>query len=322
MTVVTLRQLRYFESLSRQLHFGRAARECAVTQPALSQQIQELEANLGASLVERGKLATSLTPTGLEIARRSRAVLASVKDLADYARHRASVLSGPLMLGVIPSIGPYLLPAILPELKRHYTELQLVVRESQTKNLLAALDEGRIDVALLALPVAAPPGLEQIALFDDPFHLLLPANHALSRTPRVRVKQLDGEKILLLEEGHCLRDQALSLCKRVGVEAFAEFGATSLATIVQLVSNGYGVTVLPEMALAIEADNHANLRVKQFELPQPARTIGLVWRVTSPRKVDFIELGRLVSRVHAVMPIPPIPGAQAGYASRARRLSR
>jgi LysR family hydrogen peroxide-inducible transcriptional activator len=305
--VVTLRQLRYFESLSRQLHFGRAARECAITQPALSQQIQELEADLGTNLVERGKLATSLTHSGQEIARRSRAILAAVNDLTDYARHRGNVLSGQLKLGVIPSIGPYLLPAILPELKREFAELQLLVRESQTKNLLASLDEGRIDVALLALPPSPPQGLEQIVLFDDPFHLLLPADHFLSDVPRVRVNQLDGEKILLLEEGHCLRDQALSLCKRVGVETFAEFGATSLATIVQLVSNGYGVTVLPEMSLAIEARNHIRLCVRRFESPEPSRTIGLTWRETSPRKVDFIELGRLVSRVQA---------------SRANRLSR
>jgi LysR family hydrogen peroxide-inducible transcriptional activator len=213
--MITLKQLRYFESLSRHLHFGRAAEESAVTQPAMSQQVQELEAQLGTKLVERGKTAVSLTDPGQEVARRARAILASVSDLADYARHRGKLLSGSLKLGVIPSIGPYLLPVILPELKHHFPQLELSVRESQTGNLLTALAENRIDVALLALGAAAP-GFEQIALFDDPFHLLVPARHRLGRAKSIRINELDGERVLLLEEGHCLRDQALSLCRRVG----------------------------------------------------------------------------------------------------------
>jgi LysR family transcriptional regulator, hydrogen peroxide-inducible genes activator len=294
--MITLKQLRYFESLSRHLHFGRAAEQSAVTQPAMSQQVQELEAQLGTKLVERGKTAVSLTDAGQEVARRARSILASVSDLADYARHRGKLLSGSLKLGVIPSIGPYLLPVILPELKQHFPELELSVRESQTGNLLAALAENRIDVALLALGAAAP-GFEQIALFDDPFHLLVPARHRLGRAKSIRINELDGERVLLLEEGHCLRDQALSLCRRVGLEASTEFGATSLSTIVQLVSNGYGITVVPEMALPVEAHDQVNLRVTRFVSPEPVRTIGLIWRETSPRKVDFIELGRLISQV-------------------------
>jgi LysR family hydrogen peroxide-inducible transcriptional activator len=294
--MITLKQLRYFESLSRHLHFGRAAGESAVTQPALSQQLQDLEAQLGTKLVERGKTGVSLTDSGMEVARRAREILSAVSDLTDYARHRGRVLSGSLKLGVIPSIGPYVLPAMLPELKAQFPALTLSVRESQTANLLAALAEKRIDVALLALG-SAMPGFEQIALFDDPFHLLVPADHRLGRTKSIRVNELGGERVLLLEEGHCLRDQALSLCRRVGLEASTEFGATSLPTIVQLVSNGYGITVVPEMALPVEAHDQANLRVTRFAAPVPARTIGLIWRETSPRKVDFIELGRLISRV-------------------------
>lgn len=294
--MITLKQLRYFESLSRHLHFGRAAEEIAVTQPALSQQLQELEAHLATRLVERGKAGVSLTDPGAEVARRAREILSAVNDLADYARHRGKVLSGSLKLGVIPSIGPYVLPAILPELKAQFPGLSLSVRESQTANLLAALAENRIDVALLALGTITA-GFEQIALFDDPFHLLVPADHRLGRTNSIRVSELGGERVLLLEEGHCLRDQALSLCRRVGLEASNEFGATSLPTIVQLVSNGYGITVVPEMALPVEAHDEASLRVTRFAAPEPARTIGLIWRETSPRKVDFIELGRLISGV-------------------------
>lgn len=294
--MITLKQLRYFESLSRHLHFGRAAGESAVTQPALSQQLQDLEAQLGTQLVERGKSGVSLTDSGHEVARRAREIISAVGDLTDYALHRGRPLSGSLKLGVIPSIGPYVLPAILPELKAQFPHLQLSVRESQTGNLLTALAENRIDVALLALG-ATGTGFEQIALFDDPFHLLVPAAHRLGRAKSIRVNELDGERVLLLEEGHCLRDQALSLCRRVGLEASTEFGATSLSTIVQLVSNGYGITVVPEMALPVEAHDQVNLRVTRFASPEPARTIGLIWRETSPRKVDFIELGRLISRV-------------------------
>jgi LysR family hydrogen peroxide-inducible transcriptional activator len=303
--MITLKQLRYFESLSRHLHFGRAAEESAVTQPALSQQLQDLEAQLATKLVERGRTGVSLTDSGVEVARRARDILSAVSDLTDYARHRGRVLSGSLKLGVIPSIGPYVLPAILPELKAQFPTLALSVRESQTANLVAALAEKRIDVALLALG-AVTPGFEQIALFDDPFHLLVPADHRLGRAKSIRVNELGGERVLLLEEGHCLRDQALNLCRRVGLEASNEFGATSLPTIVQLVSNGYGITVVPEMALPVEAHDQKNLRVTRFSAPEPARTIGLIWRETSPRKVDFIELGRLISRVcHSSLPDRP-----------------
>jgi LysR family hydrogen peroxide-inducible transcriptional activator len=294
--MITLKQLRYFESLSRHLHFGRAAEESAVSQPALSQQLQDLEAQLGTKLVERGKAGISLTDPGHDVARRAREILSAVSDLSDYARHRGRLLSGSLKLGVIPSIGPYVLPAILPELKEQFPQLELSVRESQTGNLLTALGENRIDVALLALGTTTP-GFEQISLFDDPFHLLVPAKHRLGRVKSIRVNELDGERVLLLEEGHCLRDQALSLCRRVGLEPSNEFGATSLSTIVQLVSNGYGITVVPKMALPVEAHDQANVRVIRFAAPEPQRTIGLIWRETSPRKVDFVELGRLISQV-------------------------
>jgi LysR family hydrogen peroxide-inducible transcriptional activator len=291
--MITLRQLRYFESLARHLNFGRAARECAVSQPALSLQIQELEAQLGVGLVERGKSSITLTDTGHTIARRAADILTSVNDLVDFARHRGGVLTGPLRLGVIPSIGPYLLPAILPKLRENFPELELQIRESQTEHLLDAIEERRIDLALLAVPVQRP-GIAQVGLFEDPFYLLTPRNHRLAAQRHIETQELRGEKILLLEEGHCLRDQALNLCAMAGSADVAEFGATSLATITQLVGNGFGVTILPEMALAIEARNLENIALARFAPPRPSRTIGLAWRETSLRREDFLEFGLIV----------------------------
>jgi LysR family hydrogen peroxide-inducible transcriptional activator len=308
--MITLRQLRYFEALSRHLNFGRAARECAVSQPALSLQIQDLEAKLAVDLVERGRSSIALTETGRIIARRAGEILTAVNDLVDYARHRGGTLTGPLRLGVIPSIGPYLLPAILPALKAEFPALELHLRESQTDQLLDAIAERRIDLALLAVPVHRP-GIEQIGLFEDPFYLLTPRRHELASRDSVELANLRNERILLLEEGHCLRDQALSLCNLAGAADVAEFGATSLATITQLVGNGYGVTILPEMALGIEARNLDDIAVARFAPPRPSRTIGLAWRETSPRKEDFLEFGRLVREARSDPQV-----------SRAMRLSR
>ncbi len=307
--MITLRQLRYFESLSRHRNFGRAASECAVSQPALSLQIQELEAQLGVELVARGKSSTGLTDTGSDIAGRATAILTAVEDLMDFARHRGRVLTGPLRLGIIPSVGPYLLPAILPLLRKDFPELELQVRESKTTTLLEALAGRHIDLALLALPVIQS-GVEQAGLFEDRFYLLTPAGHRLASAAAVNLDELKGERLLLLEEGHCLRDQALNLCSQVGADDVAEFGATSLATIVQLVRNGYGITILPEMALPVETRNREGLAVVPFSGRAPSRAIGLAWRETSPRKEDFLEFGRLVGEA-----------GRAAQPSRAIRLS-
>jgi LysR family hydrogen peroxide-inducible transcriptional activator len=292
--MISLRQLRYFDSLSRQLHFGHAADECTISQPALSQQIRELEIYLGTELVERGKTAIALTDKGREIARRGRDILAAVNDLTAYAHHTAKILTGPLSLGVIPTIGPYLLPAILPALKSAYPELRLAVRESPTANLLALLGDGRIDLALLALPAGAR-GLAELPLFEDAFHVVVPPDHPLASHQRIAIRALKHEKLLLLEEGHCLRDQALSLCK---AGAAGEFGATSLSTIVELVSNGYGITIVPDMALAVETRGERRLRAIPFADPAPSRTIGLAWREKSPRKADFLEIAKLLREAH------------------------
>ena len=290
---ISLRQLRYFEALAQSLHFGKAAEQCSVTQPALSMQIQELEAELGVVLVERMRAGAKLTPGGEEVARRARHILASVRDLADYARHSACVLSGPLRLGVIPTIAPYVLPKLLPALRMRYPTLDLHLREAQTQYVLGDLAGGRLDVALLALPADAPE-IETLALFDDVFVLAMPAGSPLSGQARATPELFENERLLLLEEGHCLRDQALSFCSLKQVKNLDTYGTTSLSTLVQMVANGFGVTLLPKMSLETEA-RRGDIELLDFEAPEPSRKIGLVWRQSSPRRRDFAELGAVIA---------------------------
>ncbi len=293
MTNISLRQLRYFDALARSLHFGRAAEQCAVTQPALSMQIQELEKELGAVLIERTRAGTKLTVEGEEIARRASLILANVRDLADCARHSGRILTGPLRLGVIPTIAPYVLPKLLPKLRGAYPDLDLHLREAQTQYVLADLAGGRLDAVLLSLPIAEPE-VETLELFDDAFVLAMPAGRPLPPRALATPKLFEKERLLLLEEGHCLRDQALSFCSLKQVQNLGTFGTTSLSTLVQMVANGFGVTLLPEMSLETEA-RRSDIRLLAFERPQPSRKIGLAWRQSSPRKRDFVELGAMVA---------------------------
>ncbi len=289
--MITLRQLRYLASLARHRHFGRAADDCAVTQPALSMQIRELEREIGAELVERRPGDISLTDTGLDVAQRAEQILAAARDLVDFARHR-DVLSGALRLGIIPTLAPYVLPRLLPRLQAKYPKLRLEVRETQTKLLLEELARGALDAAMLALPVEGA-DVETLTLFDDAFLLAVPAADALPARARVGVDDVDRRRLILLEEGHCLRDQALAFCAAPRRDAPAGLGATSLATVMQMVANGYGVTLLPEVAVDAEARD-ARVKLLRFKTPEPARSIGLAWRHTSPRKKDFEALGEIV----------------------------
>ena len=233
--VVSLRQLRYLESLAETRHFGHAAEACAVSQPAPSMQIKELEDELKVSLVERLKSGIEFTEQGEEIARRARTILASVRDLLDYAQHQEGVLSGVLKLGAIPSIAPYLLPTALPELQRRYPALQLQLRETLTANLVRELVTGDLDLILVALPIEDPE-IETLFLFDDRFILAAKATKTNQRLRHANADMLSQDRLLLLEEGHCLRDQALSYCHMLTPEARDSFGASSLATIVQMAS--------------------------------------------------------------------------------------
>jgi LysR family hydrogen peroxide-inducible transcriptional activator len=291
--MITLRQLRYLTSLARHRHFGRAAAECAVTQPALSMQIRELEREINADLVERRPGEVALTDTGLDVAQRAEQILAATRDLVDFARHR-EVLDGTLKLGIIPTLAPYILPRVLPRLQAKYPRLRMDVRETQTKVLVEELLRGELDCVMLALPVEGA-DLDTLRLFDDPFLLAVPAADERPLRGRVSVADVDQRRLLLLEEGHCLRDQALALCSPARREAPAGLGATSLATIMQMVANGYGVTLVPEVAVGVEARDD-RVKLMRFAEPEPVRTVGLAWRRTSPRKNDFVALGRVISQ--------------------------
>jgi LysR family transcriptional regulator, hydrogen peroxide-inducible genes activator len=286
-----LRQLRYLAALARHRHFGRAAEDCSVTQPALSMQIRDLEREIGAALVERRPDGIVLTDIGTDVAQRAERVLAATRDLVDFARHR-DLLSGRLRFGIIPTLAPYVLPRVLPRLQVLHPQLRLEVRETQTKLLLEELTAGALDCVMLALPVDGA-DVETLPLFDDPFLLAVPAGEALPARRRVGIGDVDQSRLILLEEGHCLRDQALAFCATRGGERPASLGATSLATVMQMVANGYGVTLVPEVA--VDAELHdKRVKLLRFAEPEPGRSIGLVWRRTSPRQQDFAALGKIV----------------------------
>lgn len=293
--MISIKQLRYFEAVARFSHFGRAAEHCAISQPALSMQVQDLENELGLQLIERRPKGMRLTAEGREIARRATRILAEVRDLGDYARHRASLLSGPLHLGVIPSVAPYVLPPLLPLLREQHPDLDLHIRETQTQPLLQQLLDGTLDLLLLAMPVEHP-DVETIRLFEDRFLLALPRKRRTLGVVRATPDLLKGDRLLLLEEGHCLRDQALAFCELRQVDSINTFGASSLSTLVQMVANGLGLTLLPEISVDLET-RRADVRLMRFAEPEPSRVLGLAWRSTSPRKRDFVELGKLIASV-------------------------
>jgi LysR family transcriptional regulator, hydrogen peroxide-inducible genes activator len=298
--VITLRQLRYFEALARHRHFGKAAEDCAISQPALSMQIRELEQSLGGPLVERRPNEVVLTELGTEVARRAEQLLTGANDLVDFAKHRQKIMSGILRLGVIPTIAPYLLPRVLPALLKEYPELKLELRETQTDILLDELGRGMLHLLILALP-AGDAETETLQLFDDPFLLAVPADDPLPARSRVGAREVSQRQLILLEEGHCLRDQALAFCSMQTSDTPAGLGATSLSTVMQMVANGYGATLLPR--IAVDA-GLADKRVKllRFSDPEPRRSIGLAWRRTSPRKADFLALGAVITQTLGLSP--------------------
>ncbi len=298
--MITLRQLRYLQALARHRHFGRAAESCAVTQPALSMQIRELEKELGVELVDRRPGDAALTEIGVLVAKRGDEVLAAARDLVDFARHRGRLLKGQLKLGVIPTIGPYVLPKLLPLLHIRHPDLIVKVRETQTKALIEELVAGDLHAVVLSMSVTEG-DIEVVRLFDDPFLLAVPADDPLPETRRVTAGEVDQSRLILLEEGHCLRDQALAFCSTAKPDMPLNLGATSLTTIMQMVANGYGVTLLPQVAVDAEAPDE-RIKLLRFAAPEPSRTIGLAFRRTSPRKADFIALGQLVSEAFGRRP--------------------
>jgi LysR family hydrogen peroxide-inducible transcriptional activator len=295
--MITLRQLRYLWALAKHGHFGRAAEACAVTQPALSMQIRDLERTLGVAVVERRPGDVMLTDVGREIARRAEDVLTASRDLVDFARHRSGLLTGRLTLGVIPSLAPYLLPRILPTLQSRFPDLRLELRETQTRQLVEDIKSGALDAAMLALPLGEP-DIDSIVLFEDLFLLAVPAGDPRAETARVAAADIDQSRLILLEDGHCLRDQALAFCataarRNAPGASGTVFGASSLTTVMQMVAGGYGVTLIPQIAADVERRDQ-RVKFLRLENPQPGRSIGLVFRPTSPRKADFAALGEVV----------------------------
>jgi LysR family transcriptional regulator, hydrogen peroxide-inducible genes activator len=286
----TLKQLRYFDALSRHCHFGRAAEACAISQPALSMQIKELEQFLGGVLLERGARQIRLTKFGEEVAQRVRDILRSVDELGDFARASHDQLAGRLRVGMIPTIAPYLLPTVIGNLTRLHPELDIHVRETLTPKLIQELREGRLDTAIVALPVSEP-SLTEVALFAENFLLVRPGE--AEGTPVPTVKALREMRLLLLEEGHCFRDQALSFCNMHASPPREVLDASSLSTLVQMVSAGIGVTLIPEMAVAVETRS-APVSVARFKNPQPSRTIGMVWRKTSPLARQLLQISEVI----------------------------
>ncbi|HUQ05611.1 MAG TPA: LysR substrate-binding domain-containing protein [Kofleriaceae bacterium] len=290
---LTLRQLEYVVAVAEHKSFRRAAEACAVTQPALSAQIAQLEGVLGVQIFERDRRKVLVTPTGAEIVARARATLGQAGQVVEAARTAAQPLSGTLRLGVIPTIAPYLLPVVLPAVRAAYPKLRLVLREEQTAPLLAQLDDGRLDAGILALPVHGD--LAAIQLYREDFVLAAPPQHPLAKRARVREDDLDAEAVLLLEDGHCLRDQALAVCSHAGSYEVAELRATSLPTLVQMVASGQGITLLPEMAASVLAGRGSGVVTARFT-PAPGRDVGLVWRMSSARGR---ELGLLADIIRA-----------------------
>ena len=299
--MITLKQLRYLTALAEHRHFGRAAEACAISQPALSMQIRGLERDLGVALVERRHGDVILTETGRELARRGEGVLAGAHDLVDFARVRSAPLTGALGLGVIPTLGPYVLPKLLPALQRHYPGLKVELRETQTKILVDELTRGALDVLLLALPLQEV-DTASVSLFDDPFLLAVPRDDPRPGGASVRAADIDLARLILLEDGHCLRDQALAFCAGDRRDRSFGLGATSLATVLQMVANGYGITLLPQVALDVEARDE-RVKLLRFAPPTPKRVIGLAWRRSSPRKSDFLALGRIVVQALGYAPL-------------------
>jgi LysR family transcriptional regulator, hydrogen peroxide-inducible genes activator len=292
MNQITLRQLRYFDALARHSHFGRAAAACAISQPALSMQIKELEDALGVVLIERGARHVRLTRFGEDAALRVRDILRLVDELGDFARASRGRFAGRLRVGMIPTIAPYLLPTVIGNLTRLHPELDIHVREALTSKLIEELAEGRLDTAIVALPVSEP-SLTEVALFAENFLLVRPGEDKGTAAPSSDT--LREMRLLLLEEGHCFRDQALSFCNMDSSLPREVLDASSLSTLVQMVGAGMGVTLIPEMALAVET-NSAPVSVVRFKDPQPSRTIGMIWRKTSPLAGQLLQLSQVVCR--------------------------
>jgi len=289
-----LKDLRYLVAVADCRHFGRAAERCFVSQPTLSAQLKKLEQVLGVQLVERAPHNVSLTAAGEEIVARARRILEASEEVVALARTQRDPLAGKLRVALLPTIGPYLLPTVAPAIRKVLPRLELRLYEYRTAPMLEKLRAGELDVGILALPVDLA-GLEARELYSEAFNVALPERHPLSARQSVRIGDLKGETLLLLEEGHCLRDQALEVCSGVGVRDPQDFRATSLETLRQMVATGAGVTLLPEFASRGAYRNARGIVLRPIAKPTPVRHIGAVWRRTTARLPAIEALSELIS---------------------------
>ena len=290
---MTLRELRYLVALADLGHFGRAAQACHVSQPTLSTQLRKLEDSLGVALFERTNRTLRITPIGEQIVAKARWMLDEADSIVSLARRRSGTLSGPFALGVIPTLGPYMLPWLLPPLERAYPDLELIVHEDLTERLLDQIEAHRLDAALLALPVDNAE-LNALPIFDEPFRLVLPPGHRLVGARGVNQSELSREHLLLLREGHCLREQALEVCafeSHPGESRGTDIRAASLETICRMVAAGMGCTLLPAMAL--DGAGRQDFEVCALDA-EASRRIGLVWRQSYPRSMDLEHLAQTI----------------------------
>lgn len=308
----TLRQLRYLVAVAERRHFGHAAEDCFVTQSTLSAGIRELEAVLGVELFARSKRHVELTPMGERLLEPARAILAAAEDLVDTATAGTKPLSGLVRLGVIPTIAPYVLPRALPPLRSAYPDLRLYLREEQTGALIDSLWRGRLDAALIALPYETGP-LATALLGEDRLLLACRSDHPLASRLTVDRDDLAGESLLLLEDGHCLREHVLTACRVAPGHVKEDLQATSLGTLIQMVANGLGMTLLPEMAVPFERVRASGIAAVPFAPPEPVRQIALVWRGRSARDEDFRLLASALKATMATSnDLPAVGDEQQG----------
>lgn len=290
MTNLTLKQLRYFEALARHGRFRLAADACAISQPALSMQIKELEEDLGHELFERGAREVKLTSFGETFALRARDILRAVDELGDLARASRAPFLSRLRIGIIPTVAPYLLPTVVNDLNQAFEGIQIDIRETQTAKLIQELVQGDLDLAIVALPVSEP-SLTELKLFDEEFVLVRRQEDEDRPVPdRDKLREM---RLLLLEEGHCFREQALSFCQIGSARPREIMEGSSLSTLVQMVGAGIGITLIPEMAVPVETRS-APVSIARFQTPQPSRTIGMIWRNSTPLARQLLQIAEVV----------------------------
>lgn len=322
---MTLQELKYLVAIADHGRFIRAAEACHVGQPTLSTQLKKLEEILGVTLFERNKHRLIPTPIGEMIIEQARTALNVVQRIKELARYGLDPMNGRIRVGIIPTLGPYLVPSLLPRIRALFPQLQLFLREDLTANLLERLRSGRLDVLLLALPVRGT-DLESMELFREPFAVALPAGHRLAAKAAIGEAELANEKVLLLEEGHCLRDQALAICGAAPSDEREELKATSLETLRQMVAAGVGCTLLPALAAMPGVGSvHSDLvETRPLAPPTPYRTIGIVWRQRYPREAAVRGLATLIrdSLPAVVKPVPQGELSQPREKPEPRKLAR